>query len=149
MTKYDGIIHRGIAAYFTVTKGLTAKMGCLTSEELTSDQFQILMIMSKREVCTSTELSEVFQVGKSSITAMINRLVDRGFVDRNANPHDRRQIDLSLTESGKTIYLEAEAKLNNILIELFVHFSDEEIENFVTSYEKLAQLMFMEGSQPE
>lgn len=146
MGDYQRFMERYMAAHFVVTKNISIRVGELTNDELTKEQFNMLGMIHERQSCTSTELAEVFMVCKSSITAIINRLVDRGFVQRTSNPHDRRQINLSLTESGTETYVLTAAKLMEVLGRYLVQFPDEEVESFISSYEKLAHLMGEGGS---
>ncbi|MGZ9583401.1 MarR family winged helix-turn-helix transcriptional regulator [Paenibacillus marinisediminis] len=141
MSNYKPHIDRYIAAHFTVTKSISLIIEQLHPKDITSEQFQVLNILHERKSCTSTELAAVFLVGKSSITAIINRLVDRGLVLRTPNPHDRRQIDLSLTTAGLDLFQQVEAQLVDMISKWLVHFEQEEIESFISNYEKLAHII--------
>lgn len=141
MSNYQAAIDRYISAHFVVTKGISAWITQITPQTLTNEQYQVLGVLYERKCCTSTELAEVFMVGKSSITAIITRLVEHGYVERASNTQDRRQIYLSLTKLGEEIFKESEAKLFDMISKVLVHFSADEIELFVSKYEKLAQII--------
>lgn len=141
MSNYHAAIDRYISAHFVVNKGISAWITEITPPTLTNEQYQILGVLHERKCCTSTELAEIFMVGKSSITAIITRLVEHGYVERASNTQDRRQIYLSLTEIGEEIFKGSEAKLCDMISNILVHFSADEIESFVSKYEKLAQLI--------
>lgn len=141
MTRYQAAIERYISAHFVVTKGISSWITELTPPSLTNEQYQVLGVLHERKSCTSTELSEIFMVGKSSITAIMNRLVEHGYVERISNTQDRRQIYLSLTEKGVKIYKESEAKLFDMISKVLVHFSEDDIESFISKYETLAQII--------
>ncbi|MEM5591745.1 MarR family transcriptional regulator [Niallia circulans] len=47
---------------------------------------------------------------KSAITPIINRLVEKGWVERTRDEKDRRVIYLTLTSAGKVIFGEMEKK---------------------------------------
>ncbi|MEH7276860.1 MarR family winged helix-turn-helix transcriptional regulator, partial [Neobacillus vireti] len=110
-------------------------------EDLTIDQHYILGYIQKSHECTSTELAEVFEVNKSAITAIVNRLADRGIIERTRDENDRRVVYLTLTEKGKELNQKTQEKVH-VLVESFItQFDESEITNFINTYEKLAQIL--------
>lgn len=94
-------INRYMDAYLIVTRQVAARIKDSIAAETTNDQYQILRLINAQEQCTSTYLAESFCVGKSSITAIINRLVQAGIIERTRDENDRRQVYLSMSEHGK------------------------------------------------
>ncbi|MFD1178070.1 MarR family winged helix-turn-helix transcriptional regulator [Paenibacillus puldeungensis] len=135
------LIERYMEAYFVVTKRMHAEIQEGIQDDITMDQFQVLDYISRHERCTSTELADVFAVGKSSITAMITRLVDKGILQRTRDEDDRRVVYLSLTEHGESNYRKAQQKIMHTVSTYMVHFEAEEIEGFISAFEKLARLI--------
>uniref|UniRef100_UPI00403FC056 MarR family winged helix-turn-helix transcriptional regulator n=1 Tax=Paenibacillus sp. FSL K6-1318 TaxID=2975291 RepID=UPI00403FC056 len=72
---------------------------------MTVEQYTTMGHIHKFGSCSSTQLFTEFGVNKSTITSIINRLVERQLVERNNDPNDRRTIDLSLTDDGKDLFL--------------------------------------------
>ncbi|USB32157.1 MarR family transcriptional regulator [Paenibacillus sp. YPG26] len=140
------LIERYVTASATVTKRLSSEIAKIVQDDMTVDQYQTLYYIKTQHECTSTELADAFCVGKSSITAIITRLVDRGLVERTRDKEDRRLVYLSLTELGHEISSKADEKVQEVVAKYLVHFNQEEIESFITSFEKLARL-FEEGSK--
>ena len=64
--------------------------------------------------CTVTELVRVFGVKHSTMTSMLDRLEERGFVERKDNPEDRRSWLVALTRKGRG----AAARVNVLVEEL-------------------------------
>ncbi|SYX85443.1 MarR family winged helix-turn-helix transcriptional regulator [Paenibacillus alvei] len=135
------VIERYIAAEFTVMKHLFNEIGEAIPNHLTIDQYQIMCVLHQRGQCTSTDLAAVFKVVKSSITAIINRLVDHGYVERTPAEEDRRVIELSLTEEGQMVYEQVDKQVQDIVSSYLTHFNETEVETFIGTYEKLARLM--------
>jgi len=135
------VIERYIAAEFTVMKHLFNEIGEAIPNHLTIDQYQIMCVLHQRGQCTSTDLAAVFKVVKSSITAIINRLVDHGYVERTPAEEDRRVIELSLTEEGQKVYEQVDKQVQDIVSSYLIHFNEAEVETFIGTYEKLARLM--------
>ncbi|ASA97738.1 MULTISPECIES: MarR family winged helix-turn-helix transcriptional regulator [Anoxybacillus] len=133
-------IERYLSVSFLVNKRGAALMKC-ELDDITHDQYYVLRYIYKRGVCTSTELADVFAVNKSAITAMTNRLVEKGMIARGKDEDDRRVISLTLTEKGKMWLVETERKVYELVETMMTKLSHEEIEQFIQTYEKLAMIL--------
>ncbi|WP_143191862.1 MarR family winged helix-turn-helix transcriptional regulator [Paenibacillus sp. P46E] len=140
-------INRYVDAYMVVTRQINAQIRDSMAEGLTNDQFLIMRLIQSQDLCTSTYLAEAVAVGKSSITAIINRLVEAGFIDRTRDENDRRQVYLSLTNKGRETYSTAEKQVQKVISPYFSHFEERDIEKFITMFEKLAFLMQEAGGR--
>lgn len=81
-----------------------------------------------------------FSRRQSSITAIITRLADRGIIDRTRDESDRRQVYLS-SPRGESVLKEAEQKVQDMVSSYLVHFEEQEVEAFISTFEKLAYLI--------
>jgi len=140
-------INRYMDAYLLVTRRINAQIREQMAEELTSDQYLILRLINGQDRCTSTYLAETSAVGKSSITAIINRLVEAGMIERTRDENDRRLVYLSLTEYGEKIYVAAEKQVQEIVSPYLFHFEEKDIEMFIRMFEKLGSLMQETGGR--
>ncbi|WP_199614108.1 MarR family winged helix-turn-helix transcriptional regulator [Paenibacillus alkalitolerans] len=143
------LIERYLKAMFLVER----KFGVLLKDELVGDltpeQSKILLYIRTNESCTSTELAEAFSVGKSSVTAIIARLVDKDLVRRIPDRKDRRVIYLSLTGKGREAALEIEENTHRVLSRLIANFTPEEASAFIETYEKLARVLMQASEEGE
>jgi len=108
---------------------------------MTNDQLYILRYISKQGKCTTTELANAFYVQKSAITAIINRLFEKNIIERTPDPVDRRVSYLSLTEEGKELFDKQEKKVQSLVKSFITQFEQEEIESFLKTYKKIADLL--------
>ncbi|MDR7077627.1 DNA-binding MarR family transcriptional regulator [Neobacillus niacini] len=135
------LINRYVSVSFEVNKKAASLIKCQIGEDLTIDQHYILGYIQRSSECTSTELAEAFEVNKSAITAIINRLVERGIIQRTRDENDRRVVYLTLTEKGKELHHKTQEKVH-LLVESFItQFDEKEITNFINTYEKLALIL--------
>jgi DNA-binding MarR family transcriptional regulator len=74
-------------------------------------QWRSLAIIRRLETCTMTQLARYSTVERTTLTRAVDQLVARGLVERLAPARDRRQVNLSLTDLGKSVYGEAVAIL--------------------------------------
>jgi DNA-binding MarR family transcriptional regulator len=131
------LIDRYVSVSFDVNKKAAFLLKCQISEDLTIDQHYILRYIQQSNNCTSTELAEAFDVNKSAITAIINRLADRGIIERTRDENDRRVVYLTLSEKGHELHHKTQEKVH-LLVESFItKFDEAEITNFINTYEKL------------
>ena len=70
---------------------------------LTVAQFDALANLYSSDGMSQQELAEKLLVTKGNVTGLVNRLAERGLVERKAHPVDRRTNRLVLTASGRTL----------------------------------------------
>jgi len=137
----SSIIERYEEASFVVNRRINAAIRERMSEDLTLDQYAILRYMRKRDRCTSSELADTFCVGKSSVTAIINRLFDKRLIERLPDEKDRRVTYLRLTADGERLSEEMEERIGELLSRYLRHFGRDEALQFIETYEKLARVL--------
>lgn len=141
------LIDRFLASWMTVERGMDAMVRSLIHEDLTSDQYYLLQHIMQQGPRTSSELAETFKVVKSSITAIVTRLVDRGLIERTRNESDRREVYLSLTERGRQIAEQVDHRISETVGVYLGHFKEEEIETVLSGFERLARLVVEDGGR--
>jgi len=141
------LVERYLSVSFIVMRKAAALVKCKLDENMTNDQYYLLRYIKKKMKCTSTELASMFGVNKSAITAMTNRLVKKGLIQRARDQNDRRVVYLTLTERGDEWITETEEKIHKLVESFITKFSEKEIEAFIQTYEKLARILQeMEGT---
>lgn len=135
------MIDRYMDANFTINRSTGAIIRELMPEGLTTEQFLIMCYLHKKGSCTSTELSEIFHVGKSTITALIGRLADKSFIRRVPDLKDRRVSFLQLTEAGIGLTAELNARMDDRLSQVLIQFEESEAAEFMRNYERLAKAL--------
>jgi DNA-binding MarR family transcriptional regulator len=67
-------------------------------------EYDVLYTLSKcREPLRLSELNRYVLLSQPALSRMVDRLADRGFIARQADPADGRGVRLSLTEAGRTV----------------------------------------------
>ncbi|WP_235888025.1 MarR family winged helix-turn-helix transcriptional regulator [Neobacillus paridis] len=141
----DSLIQELINRYVTISFQVHKKAESLIKEQigndLTNDQHYILRYIDQSESCTPTELADVFEVNKSAITAIVNRMADKGLIERTRDLNDRRVVYLTLTPEGKELYQKAQEKIHLLVESIITQFEEPEIKAFINTYEKLAKVL--------
>jgi len=135
------LVDRYIAVSFSVNKRAESLVKEQIGSDLTNDQHYMLRYINKKEICTSSELAEVFEVKKSAITAIINRLWEKGLIQRTRDENDRRVVYLTLTEKGTALFDKTEERIHKLVESLINKFDETEIKQFLNTFEKLNQVL--------
>ncbi|MFD1660665.1 MarR family winged helix-turn-helix transcriptional regulator [Streptomyces caeni] len=79
-------------------------------ERVTVPQFRMLVVLSTRGATKLVALADLLQVAPSTAMRMVDRLIAVGLADRRANPDNRRETLLQLTEEGRRIVEDVTAR---------------------------------------
>jgi len=71
---------------------------------LTPPQFDIVATLGNTAGMTATELGEKTLITKGTLTGVVDRLIDRGWVERAAHGSDRRCQIIRLTAAGEALF---------------------------------------------
>lgn len=132
-------------AFRTIMRTMGAQLAEPVSG-VTGPQFYILHLLEQRQKCTVGELAEFMCVKPSAITAMVDRLDKHGYVIRDRDEEDRRVVYISMSESGKSALKLAKKTRREKLSKMFSHLSEDELLQFVSTFEKLADAAVTEAT---
>jgi DNA-binding MarR family transcriptional regulator len=74
---------------------------------LTPVQALILGFLNQKDQITSSELGKKTELDSATLTGILDRLEEAGFIERKSNPDDRRSIHIHLTPKGNALSKEA------------------------------------------
>ncbi|WP_042462047.1 MarR family winged helix-turn-helix transcriptional regulator [Neobacillus dielmonensis] len=135
------IVDKYLNLTFSIERNGGQLIKCQMGNDMTNDQHYILRYINQKEGCTSSELADVFNVNKSAITAIIDRLEKKGFIQRTRDEQDRRVVYLTLTDVGRELFYETELRIHQLVSSFIEQFEPDEIERFIQTYEKLNQII--------
>ncbi|HEV7525185.1 MAG TPA: MarR family transcriptional regulator [Acidimicrobiia bacterium] len=95
------------------------------ARDLTLAQFRILVLIAAGDERSSL-LAERLTVAKPTITAVVDGLVERGLVAREAVVGDRRSIRVVLTAAGAVALQAAEEEMSETLGRIFEYARDRD-----------------------
>jgi DNA-binding MarR family transcriptional regulator len=75
----------------------------VASLSLTRSQWWVLAYVYRDQGLTQSALAEILDVGKVTLGGLIDRLEGKGWIERRADPNDRRIKRIFLTESAEPI----------------------------------------------
>ena len=100
------------------------QMKCASSERLvrmgiSMAQLHIMYTLQRSGEMPMSRLAEVLQVSLSSATGLIDRIEERGFVERTRVPEDRRVVMIRVTDAGRGMLEEVDAISSELLRSVF------------------------------
>jgi DNA-binding MarR family transcriptional regulator len=96
--------------------------------ELTVTQLSALTSLELAGALTPRELADTERVQPPTMTKIVAKLEERGLVRRDSHPTDRRQVILSMTESGRAVFAQFERARNEWLGHRLAELTPEERE---------------------
>lgn len=97
----------------------------LGDESMSLPQFRVLAFLSEGEWAASA-LAEWLEVSRPSVTALVDGLVERGWVERRESPEDRRRVLHQITDAGRGALADSSRCLAGAIDTLFEHLDDAE-----------------------
>jgi DNA-binding MarR family transcriptional regulator len=120
-----------------VYRKLRQEMNQVYDKEMSRNEFFILKTLYEQGSKKSSDLSKMLNVSASHITAVTDSLIEKSWIQRVRSVTDRRIVDLHLTDEGKNTLELFEKKKTDFLLQKFNDFSDQDMENFITLFNKL------------
>ena len=84
-------------------------------------------------------VAEALKVRPSTATGVVDRLVKQRLVRRERDAEDRRRVRVFLTERGREVIVEIQARNRLIMWKLFGEFSQVELEGIARAFSLIAR----------
>jgi len=107
---------------------------------LTPPQFDVIATLGNTPGMTATELGEKTLITKGTLTGVVDRLVDRGWVERAAHGSDRRCQIVRLTPAGEALFSQVFPAHLEYLAACFAGTSAAEHQRWQTALRTLEQV---------
>ena len=129
--------------YSNVIKVEETVMKKSKAQNLSVTEIHTLEAIGRGEAKTMTHVADALKINVSTLTAAINKLVTKGYVDRFRIPEDRRIVKVALTEAGERAVREHEAFHFVFVKEALSQLSPEETERLIESLENVHEILLM------
>jgi DNA-binding MarR family transcriptional regulator len=119
-----GFICEGLAF---ASRGLKVATRSITEEySLGPRGAWITMLISLGQVVFPLDLTKMFQIGRSLITAELTRLSDAGLIDYRRCVSDGRRVELTLTPLGQTVQRQVKEELAKLVTRRLASYTRDE-----------------------
>ena len=108
-------------------------------KNLTIAEASAIYAVGPDEPKTMKQIAETLGVAVSTPTRTIDRLLEKGFVNRKVGEKDRRKLLIELTPKGKKLLVDIDKENLEITKKMLNGLNDEEIETFKEILFKISQ----------
>ncbi|MEV0251594.1 MarR family transcriptional regulator [Nocardia sp. NPDC050712] len=116
-------IQRELTAFARRARGRAAEL----HPELSLVAASILDLLIERDGCQASEIAEHFLLDKSTVSRQIAALEAQGYLSREVDPANRRNLRVHPTAAGRRIAGEAEAARRIAFTARFRDWSDDDL----------------------
>lgn len=127
------------STYELVRYSVLCDRTCMEQMGITSSQGYTLLAVPEGESISMNDLSLKMKLASSTMTRMIDQLVQKGLVDRQADSEDRRVVRVRLTERGGQAKKQLRETLQSFFLQVLAEVPEDERELVRHSLEILNQ----------
>jgi DNA-binding MarR family transcriptional regulator len=121
------------AAIIADVRAAMAELKCVGSERLvrmgiSMMQLHVLHLLERHGELPMSRLADVLDVSLSAATGLIDRIEERGFVERIRVPTDRRIVLVRITDSGRQLLDDVEVLRTEIMLRVLDQLDPAQLE---------------------
>ncbi len=109
----------------------------LCSDNLSKQEVRVVETLGKKGPCIMSELADNIMLAVSTLTGIVDNLVEKKLVRRERSEEDRRIVRVKLTPKGKDIYQAHEENHMQMSFGLLNSLDEEEQELLVQLFRKI------------
>jgi len=114
---------------------------------VTGPQLSTLRVVHRMQPVSTGALARAAYIGYATLTGILDRLEERGYVTRTRDPGDRRTVILKMTSAGEKLLASAPSLLQTRLRDELGRMSEADRSVLLKSLTRVA--MLMETEQPD
>lgn len=112
-----------------------------TQHKITGPQLACLLTINEEGRLTSASLAKKVYLSPSTVVGIIDRLEEKGLIERKRNSRDRRQVHISATAAGLRLVEAAPSLLQDTLAKALKELPEGEQVSITVALERLVDLM--------
>jgi len=97
-------------------------------QDFSLKEHTLIELIGQRESATMSELAAFFSTPPTTMTSIVNRLIERGYLKRYRSKEDRRVVLISLSAKGKEYYQNHRQEYVEVFKKSLLDFSEEEMK---------------------
>jgi DNA-binding MarR family transcriptional regulator len=130
------------AAIIADLRGAIGELKCLGSERLvrmgiSMTQLHVLNLLDGHGELPMSRLAELIDVSMSAATGLVDRIEERGFVERIRVPSDRRIVLARITPAGRQLLDDVEMVRTELILRALGELDETQLARFATAIHDL------------
>jgi DNA-binding MarR family transcriptional regulator len=130
-----------VAALHQVIHRLSRRLRKRADVDLTASQMSALITVERHGELRMGELGRLEQIGKSTLTRLVSKLEDAGYLRRWVDPDDGRVSLVALTEHGAEVLRAARIRQQQYLLRQFEALAFEDQKTLLAAVPALEKLL--------
>jgi len=111
------------------------------NSDITPGAYYVMMYLKKYDSLSMSDLGKMLLISKPNVTALVNKLIAKGFVIRSSTKQDRRIIMIRLSSKGFQFIEKINKKYLLQIKKRFMSLSDNELEMFSVSLQNVSDIL--------
>jgi DNA-binding MarR family transcriptional regulator len=134
----------------TVSELLERSLDESSPQQLALSQVKLMLLISQPgQQLKVTDVADFLGVTNAAASRAIDRLVQRGLLDRTVSKEDRRAVDLALTEEGKALLAEFKRVRDRELLGVLGDYPEDKLRQATELLDELSVRLARLESDPE
>ncbi|MDG0808012.1 MarR family transcriptional regulator [Cohnella rhizosphaerae] len=117
---------------------VVASYAKLLESEITAPQYYMLQTLAREDGMTVSQFASLLDVSLPAVTNLSNKLVSKGYAEREMSEADRRQVLLRITDAGRAFEKRMLDKYKELTSGMWDGFSDTEMDLLIEAYRKMS-----------
>ncbi|MDO4287832.1 MAG: MarR family transcriptional regulator [Eubacterium sp.] len=110
---------------------------------VTPSQYGVLNCLWKEDgYLTPKQIADTLCLETSTISGVLDRMQKKGLIDRNINLEDRREVQVTITETGRALEEPVLKVIEDVNARAMKIFSDAESESFKENLRRIGEESF-------
>lgn len=132
---------REVSQLLYLLKSTDQKISRLFEKEIgfSLTRYELLMALIENQPCLQTRLQEYLQIDQAAITRHLKILEEKGYVARQRNPENNREIFVTLTAKADQELRACEQKHTNVQQTFYPSLTKEEFQQLRHLLQKMNQ----------
>jgi DNA-binding MarR family transcriptional regulator len=123
-------------------RGALGELRCVGSERLvrrgiSMSHLHLMSMLDRHGELPMSRLADVLDISLSNATGVVDRLAERGLVERAGVPDDRRIVIVRVTDEGRRALAELELFRDEVVARILDRLDDEQLTRLVASVDDL------------
>lgn len=113
----------------------------LNKGQMPHSSYHVLKILKKHGELPITKIGKQIHVSKSNMTSLIDKLVEEGLAIRIPDKHDRRVINIAITDKGNDLLRDWRKHADDEIKKSLSSLADEDLERLYQSVENIKDIL--------
>jgi len=112
-----------------------AQQGCF--RHISSTQLHVLLLLESKGSMPMSRLADLLEVSLPNVTGIVERMVERGLVERTRSDDDRRVVGVAMTDAGRETVEEIDMIRRSQLAAVICRLSAQQQERALRTFTEL------------